>query len=109
MSGGDDAVEVHYDYRFNKSDRKIEVVHHDDAAVTKLDGHQGRRQPPSSMPCVFALNISSKPSLSRPLMRLNIWIILAALLALLAIIRYMQRPGDTQVCVDDPTAPVCHR
>jgi len=42
-------------------------------------------------------------------MRLNIWIILATLLALLAIIRYMQRPGDTQICVDDPTAPVCHR
>jgi len=42
-------------------------------------------------------------------MRLNIWIILASLLALLAIIRYMQRPADTQICVDDPTASVCHR
>jgi hypothetical protein len=42
-------------------------------------------------------------------MRLNTWIILATLLALLAIIRYMQRAGDMQICVDDPTAPVCHR
>jgi len=42
-------------------------------------------------------------------MRLNIWIILATLLALFAIIRYMQSPGDTQICIDDPTAAVCHR
>jgi hypothetical protein len=38
-------------------------------------------------------------------MRINIWIILAALLALLAITRYMQHQGDTQrICANDPTA-----
>jgi hypothetical protein len=64
------------------------------------------------MPCVFEIKyFQARLSLGhkKTLMRLNIWIILATLLALLAIIRYMQRPGDTQICVDDPTAPVCHR
>jgi len=43
-------------------------------------------------------------------MRINIWIILAALLALLVITRYMQEDRDTQrICADDPTASVCHR
>jgi hypothetical protein len=41
-------------------------------------------------------------------MRINIWIVLGTLLALLAITRYMQHQGDTQrICVADPTAPVC--
>jgi hypothetical protein len=40
-------------------------------------------------------------------MRMNIWIILATLLALLAITRYMQHEKDTErICVDDPT-PRC--
>jgi hypothetical protein len=43
------------------------------------------------------------------LMRTNIWIILGTLLALLAITRYMQYQGDRRICVDDPTASVCHR
>jgi hypothetical protein len=43
-------------------------------------------------------------------MRMNIWIILAALLALLAITRYAQQGRGTQhICADDPTASVCHR
>jgi hypothetical protein len=44
------------------------------------------------------------------LMRINIWIILAALLALLVITRYMQNDRDTQrICADDPSASVCQR
>ena len=44
------------------------------------------------------------------LMRVNIWIVLAILLALLAVTRYLHHRGDTQgICVDDPTASVCHR
>jgi hypothetical protein len=43
-------------------------------------------------------------------MRVNIRIILAALLALLAITRYLQYQQDTQrFCGDDPTASVCQR
>jgi hypothetical protein len=42
-------------------------------------------------------------------MRLNVWVILAALLALLVIIRYMQQRETPAICVDDPTASVCHR
>jgi hypothetical protein len=42
-------------------------------------------------------------------MRLNVWLILAALLALLVVIRYMQPHETPAICVDDPTAPVCHR
>jgi hypothetical protein len=42
-------------------------------------------------------------------MRLNIWIILAALLALLVIARYVQHQETPSICVDDPTAPMCHR
>jgi hypothetical protein len=34
------------------------------------------------------------------LMRINIWIILGTLLALLAITRYMQHQGDTQRCME---------
>jgi hypothetical protein len=44
------------------------------------------------------------------LMRINIWIVLGTLLALLAITRYMQHQGDTQrICANDPTASVCER
>ena len=43
------------------------------------------------------------------LMHLNIWVILAALLALLVIARYMQHQETPRICVDDPTASVCHR
>jgi hypothetical protein len=44
------------------------------------------------------------------LMRMNIWIMLAALLALLAITRYAQHEKEAErICVDDLTASVCHR
>src|SRR5262249_16318555 len=44
------------------------------------------------------------------LMRINIWIILAALLALLVITRYLQQDRDTQrICADDPSASACQR
>jgi hypothetical protein len=43
-------------------------------------------------------------------MRVNIWIILAILLALLVITRYLQHHGETErICADDPTASVCQR
>ena len=55
-------------------------------------------------------DLSRQRSGRAPLMRINIWIILATLLALLAITRYMQHEKDTErICVDDPTASVCHR
>jgi len=44
------------------------------------------------------------------LMRINIWIILATLLALLVITRYLEQGRDTQrICADDPSASVCQR
>jgi len=44
------------------------------------------------------------------LMRLDIWIILAAaLLALLVITRYVQHRELPAICADHPTAPECHR
>jgi hypothetical protein len=44
------------------------------------------------------------------LMHLNNWVILAAaLLVLLVIARYMQHHEKPAICVDNPTAPVCHR
>jgi hypothetical protein len=53
---------------------------------------------------------TSQASQGLALMRMNIWIILAAMLALLAITRYAQQARDTQrICADDPTASVCHR
>jgi hypothetical protein len=43
-------------------------------------------------------------------MRINIWIILAALLALLIITRHLQHDRDTErICADDPSASVCQR
>jgi hypothetical protein len=43
-------------------------------------------------------------------MRINIWIVLAVLLALLAITRFARYESDTQrICVDDPSASVCAR
>jgi hypothetical protein len=42
-------------------------------------------------------------------MRLTVWLILAALLALVLVIRYMQKHETPAICVDDPTASVCHR
>ena len=44
------------------------------------------------------------------LMRINIWIVLAVLLALLAITRLSQYQHETQrICADDPSALVCGR
>jgi len=44
------------------------------------------------------------------LMRINIWIVLAVLLAFLAITRLSQYQHDTQrICADDPSASVCGR
>jgi hypothetical protein len=44
------------------------------------------------------------------LMRINIWIVLAVLLALLAITRLSQYQHETQrICADDPSASVCGR
>jgi hypothetical protein len=44
------------------------------------------------------------------LMRINIWIVVAILLALVVVTRYLHHRGDTQrICADDPTASVCHR
>jgi hypothetical protein len=43
-------------------------------------------------------------------MRINIWIILATLLALLVITRYIQSQKDTErICANDPSASVCQR
>jgi hypothetical protein len=43
------------------------------------------------------------------LMHVNIWIVLAILLVLLAVARYVRYQGEPHICVDDPTASVCHR
>jgi hypothetical protein len=41
-------------------------------------------------------------------MRINIWIVLAVLLALLAITRFERYQSDTQrICANDPSASVC--
>jgi len=43
-------------------------------------------------------------------MRINIWIILATLLALLAITRYVQEGRHTEhICANGPTALACER
>jgi hypothetical protein len=43
-------------------------------------------------------------------MRINIWIVLAVLLALLALTRLSQYQQETQrICADDPSASVCAR
>jgi hypothetical protein len=43
-------------------------------------------------------------------MRINIWIVLAVLLALLAITHFARYESDTQrICVDDPSASVSAR
>src|SRR5215831_20953859 len=44
------------------------------------------------------------------LMRINIWIVLAVLLALLATTRLLRDQHETQrICADDPSASVCRR
>jgi hypothetical protein len=44
------------------------------------------------------------------LMRINIWIVLVVLLALLAVTRLWRYQHDTQrICADDPSASVCGR
>jgi len=43
-------------------------------------------------------------------MRINIWIVIAILTALLAITRYFVQERETQrICADDPSASVCQR
>jgi hypothetical protein len=50
MSGGKDAAAAYHDYPFNKSERKVEVMHHNDAELVSPTPNQtpqtqGRRQP----------------------------------------------------------------
>ena len=54
-----------------------------------------------------ALRLGTRPRGSH--VRINIWIILGTLLALLAITRYMQHQEPPAICTDHPTAPECHR
>ena len=43
-------------------------------------------------------------------MRINVWIVLAVLLALLATTRLLRDQHETQrICADDPSASVCGR
>jgi hypothetical protein len=60
---------------------------------------------------MFSYNDKSMPAVAGiVLMRLDIWIILAAaLLALLVITRYVQHRELPAICADHPTAPECHR
>ena len=42
------------------------------------------------------------------LMRINVWIVLVVLIALLAVTRLLRYQQDTQrICADDPSASVC--
>jgi len=40
-------------------------------------------------------------------MRLNVWVVLAILIVLFAITRYMRQQQTSDICRDDPTASVC--
>jgi hypothetical protein len=42
-------------------------------------------------------------------MRVNIWVVLAILIALFAMTRYMRHQRMAHLCLDDPTASVCER
>jgi hypothetical protein len=56
----------------------------------------------------FVSGVLNRPQAA--LMRINIWIVLAVLLALLAITRLSQYQHDTQrICADNPSASVCGR
>jgi hypothetical protein len=44
-----------------------------------------------------------------PTMRLNIWVVLAILIVLFAVTRYMRHQQTPDICLDDPTASVCER
>jgi hypothetical protein len=42
--------------------------------------------------------------------RINIWIIIAILLALFAVTRYLMHERETSlICANDPSAPACQR
>jgi hypothetical protein len=40
MSGGKDATAINHDYPFNKSERKVEVMHHNDAELVSPTPNQ---------------------------------------------------------------------
>ena len=40
---------------------------------------------------------------------LNVWAVLAILIVLFAITRYMRQQQTPDICLDDPTASVCER
>jgi hypothetical protein len=42
-------------------------------------------------------------------MRLNIWIVLAILIALFALTRYLRYQETPDICLNDPSASVCER
>jgi len=42
--------------------------------------------------------------------RINIWIVIAILLVLFAVTRYLMHERQTQlICANDPSAPACQR
>jgi len=40
MSGGKDAAAIHHDYPYNKSKRKVDVMHHNDAELVSPTPNQ---------------------------------------------------------------------
>jgi hypothetical protein len=58
----------------------------------------------------YSLCIGGYEPAAAALMRINIWIVLVVLLALLAVTRLSRYLQDTQrICADDPSASVCGR
>src|SRR6516225_5659258 len=78
--------------------------------IGQICGNQAELQPWRQ----FALSCETQLPMPRRqrflTVRLNLWVILAALLALLLATRYLQHEGDTQrICADDPSASVWGR
>ena len=42
-------------------------------------------------------------------MRANIWVVLAILIALFGMTRYLRHQKTPHICLDEPTASVCER
>jgi hypothetical protein len=80
---------------------------------------QRRGQVPARRPQSAGRGATSRPSMQRAtcgqrggraaLMRLNIWIVLAILLALLAATRYLRYRETPAICANEPTASACER
>jgi len=89
----------------------MELSLHANAATTPKTHHDnGSLAYPQASAATESLAYQLRASFHPLMSRVNIWIIIAILLVLFAVTRYVMHEREiSHICVNDPSAPECQR